>query len=114
MADVLHKVANHPEYLTFWCPGCQCGHFAVISGDKEPIWQWNGSMDKPTFNPSILRTGAVPITDEQAQRILSGEKINPIPLICHLFVKDGYIEFLKDSTHELSGKIFEMKWPCND
>jgi hypothetical protein len=43
--------------LHFVCP-CGCG--AVIGVSVKPAipegWNWNGSLDKPTLSPSILRT----------------------------------------------------------
>jgi len=107
---VLHHVENQPELLIFECPGCECCHGVnVLPIPGKPCWGWNGDMDKPTFSPSIRVGGTVPITDEQAQRILSGEKIEPVPLICHSFVKDGNIEFLGDCTHKLAGKTVQLE-----
>lgn len=53
-------------------------------------WTWNGSHDKPTFDPSIL----VRYESRPADR----------PQCCHSVVKDGVIHFCDDSTHELAGK----------
>lgn len=42
------------------CPcgcGATCGiNFDVPKGRPSPKWTWNGSKDKPTLTPSILRT----------------------------------------------------------
>lgn len=83
MAAKLHLFVDTPEekLLMFECPGCECGHWIRVRG-KEPCWQWNGSMDKPTFGPSIRVIGTI---------------------TCHAFIRDGQIEFLNDSTHKLSG-----------
>lgn len=50
-------------YLYFCCP-CGNGEVAGIplyrEGDTKPepnAWLWNGSQDKPTVTPSILRRG---------------------------------------------------------
>jgi hypothetical protein len=53
-------------------------HAWTVSGVEE---------DRPTVSPSILATG---------QRR------------CHSFVRDGMIEFLADSEHELAGKTVEL------
>lgn len=67
-------------------------YHAYTVGDvaSGPSWQWNGDMEKPTFNPSLL----VRIGDDRQ---------------CHLFVRDGMIEFLGDCHHELKGKTVEME-----
>ncbi len=80
------------------CPGC--GHPHVFNVDipgeankaGRPRWSFNGDVDRPTFSPSMLTwNGNGP----------SGEKLNK----CHLFVTDGVIDFLGDTTaHALRGK----------
>jgi hypothetical protein len=78
------------EKAVFWCPGCQDHHFLNISGG-EPVWTWNGSYIKPTFNPSLrVRYGS------------HGSKV------CHLFLTEGRIQFLSDCTHGLRGKTVKM------
>lgn len=98
------KVCHHQgDRVYFDCPGCKCSHCISIPG-----WTWNGSEESPTFSPSILVRGTVPITDEECQRIMAGEKIEPKPLVCHSFVRDGRIEFLGDCTHELAGQTVDV------
>lgn len=91
-----------------WCPGCEEHHAMPIDGQGHPVWGFNGSEEKPTFIPSILVRGTKRITDEEAKRIMNGEKIEPIPYVCHSFVTDGKIQFLNDSTHSLSGQTVEL------
>lgn len=95
--------------VLFHCPGCKCCHGprVEVSG-SGPIWGWNESLDSPTFTPSILVRGTVPITDEEAGRIMRGEKVEPKPFICHSYVTDGKIQFLPDSTHEFAGKTVDL------
>ena len=69
----------------FNCPGCNCIHPVAV-----PRWHWNGSMEKPTFSPSLLCNGF-----DDASR-------------CHSFIKDGKIEFLSDCWHQLAGKTVEI------
>ena len=78
----------------FQCPGCQCGHEVRVKaeGKGEP-WGWNGSLDAPTFTPSILTWW------NDAGR----EKR------CHSFVTDGKIQFLHDSTHALAGHTVPLQ-----
>lgn len=71
--------------LLFFCPGCNRVHPFTV-----PRWNWNGSMDKPTFSPSLLCDG---FTVERR---------------CHSFVREGKIEYLSDCWHELKGKTVEI------
>lgn len=70
--------------LMFHCPGC---------GDDHPFdlnrWEWNGSMDKPTFSPSLM--------------------VNlHMPNQCHFWVTNGMILFQGDCHHQLKGKTVEL------
>lgn len=94
--------------VIFYCPGCECSHGPIVDKSKSPCWDWNGSLDAPTFSPSILVRGTVPVTDEEVERIMRGEKVDPKPQVCHSFVRNGMIEFLSDCTHALAGKTVEI------
>lgn len=89
--------------LLFYCEGCGGCH-----GVNE-TWEFNGDLENPTFHPSILVRGTVPITDEEAERILKGEKVEPKLLRCHSFVTDGRMEYLSDCTHALAGTTVKLK-----
>lgn len=76
---------NGQRTLVFHCPGCGYSHpFSV------PRWEWNGSLDKPTFAPSLLVN-----QHDDSQR-------------CHSFVRGGKIEFLSDCFHSLAGQTVEI------
>lgn len=80
------------ERLLFHCPGCKCSHGIFVAprpDAKRPVWSWNGSMDKPTFSPSIL------VQFGNNQR-------------CHSYVQDGKIKFLGDCTHELKNQTVPL------
>jgi len=82
-----------PGILVFHCPGCGFDHPFHIDGSKHPrgqSWKWNGSMDKPTFTPSLL------INKSHPQQI------------CHSYVTDGKIQFLGDCFHSLKGQTVEI------
>jgi hypothetical protein len=84
----------------FFCPGCKSEH-AVNTGEGRPSWTWNGSVDAPTFTPSILVTCRWSHVDP-------AEKDE----ICHSFVTAGHIQFLSDCTHEMAGQTVEIpEWP---
>jgi Family of unknown function (DUF6527) len=93
---VLYVDKNGVESVVFRCPGCSqhiipvrrpaAGHGA--SGSR---WGWNGDLDRPTLNPSILtRYGP------------DGANV------CHSFVTDGRIQFLGDCTHALAGQTVDL------
>jgi hypothetical protein len=83
----LFESQTSPRGMAFECPGCGGLHQIPVDGPKR--WDWNRSMDKPTFHPSIK------VTNGQGW-------------CCHSWVKDGRIEFCADSTHELAGKTVEL------
>ena len=83
--EVLGRVVNDPSLFLFWCPGCECGHHL-----DTKRWTWNGSMTKPTANPSL------------SVRISDTEK-------CHFWVKEGKLHFLNDCTHDLAGQTVDME-----
>ena len=95
--------------FTFRCPGCN-GHHMVNSG-----WSLTGGVDKPTLTPSVLiRSG------HYASAYVAGEPcwctFNAAEpgralftcYLCHLFVVDGKIQFLRDCTHALAGQTVDM------
>lgn len=80
----------------FDCPGCKELHGVRVAqtGEKGPVWDWNGSLARPTLAPSLLLTRTM------------GEAHTPV--VCHSFVRDGWIQFLSDCTHELRGQTVEL------
>jgi hypothetical protein len=90
---ITDQTGYHVEYA-FWCPGCKINHSYVVQRkdpkDVGPVWQWNGSLEKPTFSPSLLVWGSRP-----EQR-------------CHLFVTDGKIQFLGDCAHDLKNQTVPL------
>jgi hypothetical protein len=87
------QTGDHVE-LAFWCPGCKCNHSYCVqrkaAGDVGPVWEWNGSYEKPTFSPSLLVWGHRP------------------DMRCHLFLTDGMLRFLDDCVHDLKGQTVPM------
>lgn len=81
--------------LYFDCPGCGMMHaVAVDAAAPGPRWQWNGSMEAPTFEPSILVTWE---WGEDRQK-----------RVCHSYVTDGRIRFLEDCTHSLVNQTADI------
>lgn len=75
---------NNRVYV-FFCPGCLHDHAYEV-----PRWEWNGSLDKPTFTPSLMNNANYPESR------------------CHLAVTDGVIHFYDDCHHDMKGKDIPM------
>lgn len=95
MADKIHFLGDGNrgprggKLYSFHCPGCGYGHsFEVDCAERG--WTWNGSLDKPTFAPSLLCNPDSP------------------PHRCHSFVTNGQIQFLTDCHHKLAGKTVDL------
>lgn len=73
----------------FYCPGCKENHAYMNDGR----WTFNGNLEQPTFQPSLLYT--------------RGHHPDP-PDVCHIFMTDGKIQYLSDCTHELAGQTVEV------
>ena len=101
----VHGTGELRGYI-FTCPGCQDEHHVPTVGEKA--WGFNGSLEAPTFTPSILVRGVVPITNEEADRVMAGENVARRSFCCHSFVTDGRVQFLGDCTHELAGKTVDL------
>ena len=86
----------------FHCPGCKCDHGVWVqkTENNNAVWDFNGDMDKPTFSPSIKVT--YPHNPPTENRI------------CHSFVKNGFIQFQSDCTHELAGQTLELENVTDD
>jgi len=63
----------------------KCWHGVRIGGEGQPRWLWNGSLESPTFTPSIHIGG-----------------------VCHSYVINGTIQFLLGTTHSRSGQRLEI------
>lgn len=92
------------EYLTYYCQGCKDAHQVkvVAGGYTGPCWRWNGNVDSPTFEPSVLVTyGANPDADEEFKEWRTKRT-------CHTFIKNGQVQFLSDCTHEFAGQTLAL------
>lgn len=98
MSDSLSKVlmrfgvsngSDVADGMGMWCPGCDDLH-AVRLGPNG--WAFDGNVDAPTFNPSILVQYGTRPGDRR----------------CHSFVRGGHWEFLSDCTHVLAGQRVPM------
>lgn len=77
------------QYI-FKCPGCKCLHVITVENNGGPCWTFNGDVNKPTFEPSLLCNQSFP--DAR----------------CHSFIRNGQIQFLGDCYHELKGQTVDI------
>lgn len=111
-----HVVKQNEGQLRFYCPGCQTSHPIQTGRGHGFNWTWNGSLDKPTFSPSVLVTWRDPVNlgnVEALQADLERKRKDgtPIPYadrVCHSFVTDGRIQYLSDCTHPLAGQTVDL------
>jgi len=92
----IQEIANDPGTYIFHCPGCGMLHQVPTKRAGGPNWSFNGSMQRPTFSPSLLI------------RFPHFDGSKDVNLVCHSFVKDGNIQYLSDSSHELAGHTVEI------
>lgn len=99
--NVLYKIKYSEETLKnpiyagaddyrFWCEGCDSIH-QIRSKGTSPVWNFNGDLVNPTFNPSHL-TGWENFTEHR----------------CHSFIENGNIKYLSDCFHSLAGKTVRL------
>lgn len=108
MTTVAKKWVSDGDVVTegvhFRCPGCDEVH-GISLGPSG--WTWNGDLERPTFQPSVLVGGVQWDTasgfHKPNHHVAPGE-----PIVCHSFVTDGRIQFLSDSTHELAGQTVDL------
>lgn len=95
--------------IAFYCPGCKTAHVLRTGDGTGPKWEFNGNVDSPTFQPSVLvRSIRANLTDAELElydQVFDGTSAifdDPrFASVCHSFVRHGQIEFLPDCTHEL-------------
>lgn len=103
--------------VQFDCPGCKLdrpgsvmGGGVVLPTDWTPHgyersphmsaarWGFNGDLDHPTFDPSVLCTSNWGPEQREVR--------------CHSYVTDGRIQFLPDCTHALAGQTVDLSDIC--
>lgn len=95
MAEKIHYMGDGNtgprggRLYVFHCPGCGYAHPFEIECPNNVGWVWNGSMDKPSFTPSLL--------------CAQGTEFQ-----CHSYVTDGRIQFLSDCRHKLAGQTVDL------
>lgn len=74
----------------FWCPGCDELHTYTCdrAPGLRPGWVFDGNWDAPSFTPSLLYPSK--------------------PVRCHLFLRNGQIEYCGDCDHKFAGQTVPM------
>lgn len=94
------------QALAFICPGCTDDsrddegykgdlHMLPVSGDVpegRPRWDWDGNLEAPTLNPSIM----------------THTHHGGVEQVCHSFLRAGVFDFLGDCTHQYAGQHVPM------
>lgn len=86
MTKVLSKVSDGTFH--FYCVACEVYH------GFNSAWEFNGDMEKPTVNPSLLTKWNDGKTGKEN--------------VCHLYINDGKFNYLPDCTHIYAGKTVPM------
>jgi len=105
MIAMLRNVEDHGvtySALMFVCPGCLAAEqgsglhmLPVNTTEHSPQWTYDGNIEAPTLEPSILSH--------------IGPYVDGAPTgICHSYLRAGVFEFLGDCTHELAGQHVPM------
>jgi hypothetical protein len=105
--------------LMFWCQGCGMAHQIQHGVGNGPRWTWNGSLHKPTFQPSVLvQWDTLSPAARQRNRefyAANGRYMTNAELpydehhVCHTFVTDGRVQYLGDCTHALAGQTVDLQ-----
>lgn len=110
---------NRYHHLQMWCPGCDELHAVTLVGPDgytpPTCWTWNGSIEMPGVEPSILvRANQWPTEEfpELKTAVRRRARHPDVPVggttVCHSFLRAGRWQFLTDSTHDLAGQTVEM------
>ncbi len=104
MALQLTKSAKGGESVWFWCNGCDTHHRYQTKRDDGvtdgPLWKFNGDLDNPTFSPSLRCNGSPGVADPERGVHL-----------CHLYLRNGQVQYLNDCTHALAGMTVPVEAP---
>lgn len=91
--------------LSFDCEGCGMPHSVMTGVGSGPRWSWDGSMENPTFTPSVLVTWSEPSDNPDE----FDDPSKDVKKVCHSFITGGVIQYLNDCTHHLAGKSVTLK-----
>jgi len=72
-------------------------HCGLLHIPTDRNWKWDGNAENPTIAPSINETWGQP------GQSMEDFKKDRNPNRNHFFIKNGFIEYLSDCTHEGAG-----------
>lgn len=91
------------------CLGCGYEHeiYTKVKNYSGAQWSFSGTLDKPTFSPSINYTWGYMVKglSPEDYKFYRGENRGGA---CHFFVRDGKIQYLGDCTHHLKGQTIDL------
>ncbi len=116
------KVRLHPNsdrYYSFICPGCGDTHTIKVKVPEDQNgWTFNGDVNNPTFQPSLLvRSGHYAYdhkpescwcTYNEAQKEKGEPESSFTCYRCHSYITNGQIQFLAACTHALAGQTVPL------
>lgn len=113
VAELLSPILQKRGEFTyeFWCVGCKMMHqcWTAHPTHKGATWSYNNNPESPTFSPSLKIGGVRRITDEEHKKLMAGDHVEPRPYSCHFFIRDGYLEYCSDCSHDLNSKRVKME-----
>lgn len=98
--------ADEKIIFSFFCPACKMVH------QIDKSWSLTGPASRPTLAHSVKTEGVQDLTDDETNMILAGKDVDvqSKKFICHSQIKDGYISFYADSTHDLKGQVVMLPY----
>jgi hypothetical protein len=101
MSQVSPFLRRKTDGYVHWCPACEQMHSLPDS------WNFNGDLNKPTFNPSFKTFGHQLELDAGGNwtgKWKLDAQGKPIPYTCHYILTNGILNFCGDCTHSMAGK----------
>lgn len=89
--QILKDQQGKESLALFYCPACREIHpYNINHTNPSRNWSFNNDFEKPSFSPSL--------------RVLDGRG----QTLCHLYVKEGRIEYCSDCPHHLHGQTIDL------
>ena len=91
-------------YISFRCPAGH-DHWVDIKSAEYPEhrWTFNGDLEKPTLNPSVMERAGW-FVDIEVHKKADSEysRFSPNSYKCHFILTDGILHFQNDCSHGLA------------
>lgn len=89
------RVIEKPRYWLLNSPLSVHGRFTI---PRDGRWTFDGNYERPTFSPSVNESWSFSHEDGTP----GATERN------HYFVRNGFVEYLSDCTHQLAGQTVEL------